>query len=126
MLRFLRFTVAAAAMALAGLLVRRLLSQAGAPASLPSPTDDFAMAPPERPMDAEGAVSPRALRSAARSLPGTREELYRQAARLGVKGRSGMNKRQLHEAVKAQSSGADSGPTKKQQSPNRPITQRRR
>jgi hypothetical protein len=41
-------------------------------------------------------------------LPGTREELYRQAARLGVRGRSKMNKQQLQEAVQAQSSGGDS------------------
>jgi hypothetical protein len=126
MLRFLRFTVAAAAIALAGLLVRRLLLQAGAPGSLPSATQDFAGSSPEQPLGVEGAVSPRALRSAARSLPGTREELYRQAARLGVRGRSRMNKRQLHEAVEAQSSGDDSGPAKQHQSPNRPITQRRR
>jgi hypothetical protein len=105
---FPRFTVAAAAMALAGLLVRRLLSQAGTPASAPSAMQDFADSRSEQPEGGEGAVSPRALRSAARSLPGTREELYRQAAGLGIRGRSRMNKRQLHEAVEAHSSGGDS------------------
>lgn len=108
MSRLLGFTLAAAATALAGLLVRRLILQAGTPASLPSATQDFADSAPEQPVGAEGAVSPRALRSAARSLPGTREELYKQAARLGVRGRSRMNKRQLYEAVEAQSSGGDS------------------
>jgi hypothetical protein len=102
----LRFILAAAAAALAGLLVRRLLLQAGAPA--PSATQGFADSPPEQRVGVEGAVSPSAVRSASRSLPGTREELYRQAARLGVRGRSKMNKQQLQEAVQAQSSGGDS------------------
>jgi hypothetical protein len=107
-MRLLGFILAAAAAALAGLLIRRLLFQAGTPASPPSATQHFADSPPEQPIGAEGAVSPRALRSASRSLPGTREELYGQAARLGVRGRSRMNKAQLHAAVKAQSSGGDS------------------
>jgi hypothetical protein len=105
-MRLLGFILAVAAAALAGLLVRRLLLQAGTPA--PSATQDFAGSSLEQRVGAEGAVSPRAVRSASRSLPGTREELYRQAARLGVRGRSKMNKRQLHEAVQAQSSGGDS------------------
>jgi hypothetical protein len=114
MLRLLRFTLAAAATVAAGLLVRRLLLQARGPAALPSAGQEVAEppevaeAPNEQPVGAEGAVSPRAVTTAARSLPGTREELYKEAARLGVRGRSRMNKRQLHEAVEAQSNGGGS------------------
>jgi hypothetical protein len=103
MRRLLSFTLAAVAAAVAGLLARRVLVQRADPASLPRATDSSA--PLEQPGRVQGTVSLSALSSASRSLPGTRDELYEQATRLGVRGRSKMNKRQLHEAVEARRSG---------------------
>jgi hypothetical protein len=108
MSRLMGFILAAAVTAIGGLLARRLLLQARTPASLPIATRDPAAAVPKQLAEPDGEVSPRAVRSAARSLPGTREELYSQAAELGVRGRSRMNKQQLYEAVEAQSSRGDS------------------
>jgi hypothetical protein len=99
MSRLLRLALAAAAAALAGLLARRLLLQPGHAGSLPRTAEDSADSPPRPLGGREPTVSPTAVRDAARSLPGTRAELYKQAAGLGIKGRSKMNKRQLHEAV---------------------------
>lgn len=108
MSRLMGFILAAAVTAIGGLLARRLLLRARTPASLPIATRDPEAAVPKRLADTDQGVSPRAVRSAARSLPGTREELYSQAAELGVRGRSRMNKQQLQEAVEAANAGGSS------------------
>lgn len=82
MRKLLNITLAAAITALAWFLVRRLLA------------------------DAENAA-PSVKEDAPSSGP-SREQLYREAARLQVKGRSKMNKRQLQEAVEAANSGGGS------------------
>jgi hypothetical protein len=69
----------------AGLLIRRLLSQTG---------DEGAQA-------ADPAAE---LRSSAV----THEQLYREAVGLGIRGRSKMNKRQLQQAVEAAKTGGGS------------------
>jgi hypothetical protein len=78
MRKLLNVAVAAAVIALAWTLARRLLA------------------------DPEQALP--SARESASSGP-TRKQLYREAVRLQVKGRSKMNKRQLHEAVEAANSG---------------------
>jgi hypothetical protein len=105
MRRLLGFTLAAVAAAVAGLLARRLLVQGAAPASLSSGKDlAGSLAEQSGPED---TVSLKAVSLASRSLPGTRQELYEQATRLGVRGRSRMNKRQLQQALDAARFGGD-------------------
>jgi hypothetical protein len=72
MRRLLKILLAGAVIAIARALIQRLLGQE---------------AEPEPPADSQPASSP------------SREQLYKEAARLDVKGRSKMNKRQLQEAV---------------------------
>jgi hypothetical protein len=107
MRRLMSFTLAAVAAAVAGLVAKRLLTPGTARAPLPSATDSVAVTP-EQPARVEESVSLSAVSSASRSLPGTREQLYKQATKLGVRGRSRMNKKQLQEAVETRRSGGDS------------------
>ena len=85
MRRLLKIPLAGAVIALARMLIRRLLEGEDREASVPA----SATAPP----------------AAARRDPvrkdrsPTRDELYKEAARLDIKGRSKMNKRQLQKAV---------------------------
>jgi hypothetical protein len=82
MRKLLNIALAAGITALAWLLVRRLMTRTQTPVPSVKQT-----APPSEP---------------------SRDQLYREAARLEVKGRSKMNKRQLREAVEAASNGGDS------------------
>ena len=81
MRRLLNIALAAGVTALAMRLIRRLLARAVEQDVQPAPTANSAV---------------------------TREQLYRQAADLRIKGRSKMNKRQLREAVEAARSGGNS------------------
>ena len=91
----LKLLVAGAVASLAAAFLRRLLEQAGPQpdASDASPAGP-ASAPPPAPVTSNHAPS--------------RDELYKEAARLDVKGRSKMNKRQLQEAVEAARTGGSS------------------
>jgi Rho termination factor, N-terminal domain len=103
--RLLTLMLAASAAALAALLARRLILEAETQAGLAhSGGSRTTPAPGPAP---GGPVSTSAARAAAQSLPGTREELYRQAASMGVRGRSKMNKQQLQEAVLAKRAGGE-------------------
>lgn len=101
----LKIVFAAGVTALAAKLIRDLLSpgQGEAPES--------ASAPRQAPRRSESPHPGVGLRVA--QCAGTaggepsRDELYREAARLDVKGRSKMNKRQLQEAVEAVKTGGD-------------------
>ena len=87
MRRLLKIPLAGAVAALVGMLIRRLLEHVEGDQS-----DDLATrsAPPTR-----TAAAP----------PRTREQLYREAARLDIKGRSKMNKAQLQDAVEMAKTG---------------------
>jgi hypothetical protein len=87
MRRLLKIPLAGAVAALVGMLIRRLLEQVdgdrgGVPATRSAPTTRTA------------AASPR-----------TREQLYKEAARLEIKGRSKMNKAELQDAVEMAKTG---------------------
>ncbi len=98
-LRLLTVTIG---VALAGVLLNRLRKRSRPAAESPGAEH----VPAGRPAKPVGEISQGAVRRAARSLPGSREQLYREASQLGVRGRSKMNKRQLHDAVEAARSGA--------------------
>ena len=86
MRRLLKIPLAGAVIAIARMLLRRLLDgedrQAG----------EAYAPPPARPRSTQAA------RATARKQR-TREDLYKEAVRLDIRGRSKMNKRQLQEAV---------------------------
>ena len=79
MRRFLKIALAGGITALAPMLIRRLLAQ-----DLLA-QDEPPAAQPENPGGGEPSL--------------TRDQLYREATRLEIKGRSMMNKRQLQKAV---------------------------
>jgi hypothetical protein len=82
--RLLKIPLAGAVAALVGLLIRRLLEQIEGHGAAGS---GAAAAPPPR------------------REPRTRDQLYKEAARLEIKGRSKMNKAELQEAVEMATTG---------------------
>ncbi len=82
--RLLKIPLAGAVAALVGMLIRRLLDQIEAHGDAGSRA---AAAPPPR------------------REPRTRDQLYKEAARLDIKGRSKMNKAELQEAVEMATAG---------------------
>jgi hypothetical protein len=91
MRRVLRIAIAIALTALVAVGIRRLLEPAehdAIPDAIPSSTGDGWPAPASA-----GLASP------------TREELYSEAQRLDIQGRSKMNKQELQEAVEAATTG---------------------
>jgi hypothetical protein len=88
MRRVLKIPLAGAVAALVGMLIRRLLEQVGG---------DHGGGP------AAGGRAPAGRASTV--PPRTREQLYREAARLEIKGRSKMNKAQLEDAVEMAKTG---------------------
>ena len=85
MRRLLKIPLAGAVIAIARMLLRRLLDGGDRQVQEPYPP------PPER-------STARTARATARKQR-TREDLYKEAVRLDIRGRSKMNKRQLQEAV---------------------------
>jgi hypothetical protein len=87
MRRLLKIPLAGAVAALLGMLVRRLLEQI------------------EGEQGAGPAAPPSTATRSAAAQPRTREQLYREAARLDIKGRSKMNKAELEQAVQMAETG---------------------
>jgi hypothetical protein len=87
MRRLLKIPLAGAVAALLGMLVRRLLEQIEG-------EQGAAPAAPATPATRPAAARPR-----------TREALYKEAARLDIKGRSKMNKAELEQAVQMAETG---------------------
>jgi hypothetical protein len=81
MRRLLKIPLAGALAALVGMLIRRLLEQ----------------------LDGDGGGA--AARRAPAAPPRTRDQLYKEAARLDIKGRSKMNKAELQDAVEMAKTG---------------------
>lgn len=106
MRKLLSLAVASVAAALVGLLIKRLFVPSPVSPAIATVNPTASQADQSAPGGAP--VSQRAVRSASRALPGSREQLYQEASRLQVRGRSRMNKRQLNEAVEAAMRGGDS------------------
>jgi hypothetical protein len=100
MRKLLKIVLAAGVTALAARLIRNMLEM-DAEAAGPLPG---AGAPPPQTSKPGGKASSEGS-AAAQPIAPSRDELYKEAARLDVKGRSKMNKEQLQEAVEAARTG---------------------
>src|SRR5215211_5326491 len=98
MRRLLSIAFVAAAALAAGLVARRRRQR----------TRWKALPPPDEADSPPGLAAASPAPAGSRDREPTRKELYREATRLGLKGRSKMNKRQLQEAVEAARTGGDS------------------
>jgi hypothetical protein len=97
MRRIAKIALAVAVAAAAAQAIRWLLERDDEPAQAPSPPEQT----PARGANRDGAAP-----SGASGAEGpTREELYREARRLEIQGRSKMNKQELQEAVEAAKTG---------------------
>jgi hypothetical protein len=112
MRRLLTIVLAAGVAALAAVLIRRLLFPEDPFSEDQSPEDQHGSAA----VASQGTAAPSQHRTPWQAAPTSsgggpttnspsRDELYKEAARLGIKGRSKMNKRQLQEAVEAARTG---------------------